>query len=144
MEVKAIPDGFRSVQPFLIVQDLEAEMQFLIQGLDAKPGDIITDADGKPRYAELSLGDCKIMMSRPQPGGEGMPAMLYIYVTDCDTHHQRAVKAGGIEMMPVDTQPYGDRHGLVHSPNGIGYCIATHVEDVSPEETARRMAERGI
>ncbi|MGF1606030.1 MAG: VOC family protein [Rhodothalassiaceae bacterium] len=142
MSVKPIPDGFRSVQPFLIVSDLEAEMRFLQQALDGKPGAVIPDEAGKPRYGEIAVGDSVIMLSRADQSGQTMPAMLYLYVEDADAHHRRAIEAGATELFEIGNQPYGDRHGVVQTANGVCYCIATHVEDVSPEETARRLAER--
>ena len=141
MTVKAIPDGFHTVQTYLIVKDVEQEIAFFKAGLDAQVG-FTNGPPGEPlRHAELTVGDSKLMIGRAQDDWPACRTMLYLYVEDCDTVHGAAVKAGGTEAMPLTDQPYGDRHGMVTSPGGVQLCIASHIEDLDDDEIKRRMEE---
>jgi uncharacterized glyoxalase superfamily protein PhnB len=89
-------------------------------------------------HAEVEIGTSRVMMGEPTTGFPASPASLFLYVEDADERFARALAAGGTAIMPVATQPHGDRYGGVRDPSGNAWWVATHVEDVSEEELARR------
>lgn len=105
--------------------------------------------EGKVGHAELKMGDSVVMLADEHPemgqlGPESVgrsPVTIMLYVDAVDEVFRRAIEAGGTELRPVEDQFYGDRSGNLRDPFGHVWVIATHVEDVSPEEMARRMAE---
>jgi PhnB protein len=148
MAVKAKPEGYHSVTPYLIVRGGARAIDYYkaafgaieIMRLDA-PGD-------KIGHAEIKIGDSIIMLAdeNPEWGAKsadaygGSPVHLMFYVDDCDTVFKQAIKAGGKEVQPLKDQFYGDRSGTLIDPFGHQWTIGTHKEDVSPEEIKRRMA----
>ncbi len=137
--VKAIPDGFHSVTPYLVVKDPAALIKFAQEVFDAKVVDESKGPDGKIMHAEIEIGDSKIMLGGACGEHKEMPAMLYIYTKDVDETYSKALKAGAEKIEPVKDQFYGDRSGGVLDSNGMKWWIATHIEDVSKEEMAKRM-----
>jgi PhnB protein len=146
MTVKPIPDGYRSVTPYLAVDGAEQAIAFYAKAFGAKERGRMQSPDGKIAHAELEIGDSLVMLSDPLPqfvtksplelGGSSASVMLY--VEDVDAVVQQAVKAGAtLEREPED-QFWGDRFGAVVDPFGHMWSIATHVEDVSPEEMQKR------
>ena len=95
-------------------------------------------ANGKIAHAEVVLGDSVLMLSDKPPHLEAMPASLYLYVDDTDARYKRALETGGTSVMEPADQFYGDRNAGVKDPTGNLWWIATHIEDVSPDELARR------
>jgi len=93
-------------------------------------------------HAEVMVGDSPIMLGEPMGQFQPMPASIYVYVPDTDACYQRAIKAGAASLMEPADQFYGDRNAGVRDPAGNVWWIGTHIEDVAPEEIARRAAER--
>lgn len=137
--VKAIPEGFHSVTPYLVIKDPVALIKFAQEVFDAKVIDEAKCPEGKIMHAEIQIGDSKIMLGAACDEYKEMPCMLYVYVKDVDATYSKALKAGAEKVQPVKDQFYGDRSGGVKDSNGMQWCISTHVEDVSKEEMAKRM-----
>lgn len=145
---KPIPDGYRAVTPYLIVADGAGAIGFYKMALGATERMRLTAPDGKIGHAELIIGDSLIMLAdeypahgarAPQAFG-GSPVMLHLYVEDVDKVVAQAAAAGASIVRPVQNQFYGDRSGSVTDPFGHTWHIATHIEDVPPDEIDRRAA----
>lgn len=146
MAVKPIPDGYSSVTPYLIVDDGAAALSFYANAFGAVERLRMDWGDGKIGHAEFTVGDSVIMMASEFPEMDalspktigGTPVRLAIFTENVDEMFARAIAEGATEIQPVQDQFYGDRLGMVQDPYGHLWTIATHVEDVSPEELARR------
>jgi len=154
-DVKPIPDGYPQVTPYLCVDGAEAAIRFYGDVVGAvermRMGGESGDPGDNVGHAELQIGDGLIMLSDefPEMGARspksvgGTPVTLSVYVEDVDAVFERAVAAGATVLRPVEHQFYGDRSGQFEDPFGHHWSVATHVEDVSPEEMGRRAAEMG-
>jgi PhnB protein len=138
MAVKAIPDGYHSVTPYLMVRGAKQFIAFMGSVFGAKVTEQLLQPDGTPGHTELRLGDSLIMLSEAKADRPPTPVMLHIYVEDVDAAFERAVKAGGKVVAKPANQFYGDRSGGVVEPSGNTIWIATHIEDVPPAELQRR------
>jgi len=143
--VKPIPEGYHSVTPYLIIDGASAAIDFYKKAFGAIEL-FRMDHGGKVGHAELKIGDSPIMLADQQPPDyvspkalKGTPVSLMIYVEDVDTIYNRAIGEGGVELKALQDQFYGDRSGNLIDPFGHVWTVATHVEDVSPEEMQRRM-----
>jgi PhnB protein len=149
MAVKPIPEGYGTVTPYLAVDDAAQAIEFYKKAFGAKERVRMDGPQGTIAHAELEIGDSVIMLSDPFPQSPlkspkklgGTTASLMLYVEDTDEMVQQAVDAGATITMPVEDQFWGDRYGRVEDPFGHNWQIATHVEDVPPEEMARRSEE---
>jgi PhnB protein len=147
MAVKPIPDGYHTVTPYLIVNGAAAAIDFYKKVFGAKELMRMPGPGGKVGHAELQIGDSRIMLAdeHPDMGAKapgsfgGSPVGLMLYVEDVDVRFKRAIDAGAKVKKPLADQFYGDRSGTVTDPFGHQWTIATHKEDVSPEEMDRRM-----
>ena len=148
MTVKAVPQGYTTVTPYLIIRGVSNAIEFYQKAFGATEVRRM-EADGKIMHAEIKIGNAHLMMAdefpeqgfkSPQSLG-GSPAFIHLYVEDADTLFKKAIGAGATSLQPVSDQVFGDRHGLVQDPFGYTWTIATHIEDVSSEELKRRMAE---
>jgi PhnB protein len=142
MAVKAIPDGYHSVTPYLIISGATAAIEYYKKAFGATELMRIDAPGGKVGHAEIKIGDSPIMLADefPEMGYKspktlgGSPVSIMIYVEDCDTVFNQAIAAGGKEQRPVKDQFYGDRSGTLEDPFGHVWHVATHKEDVLPEE----------
>jgi len=140
----AIPTGFHTVTPQLTLDDAARAIDWYKKGLGAEEISRHAGPDGKIMHAEIKIGDTKIMLNDPLMGGKGpkslggSPASLWLYVEDCDALFNRAVGAGAQTKMPMGDQFWGDRCGSVQDPAGYTWTIATHKEDLTPEEMNQR------
>lgn len=141
MPVQPIPEGQQSVTVYLVINDAAALITFLGDAFGAKELARHARPDGTIMHAQLRIGGSVVMMSEPMGGQKTMPAMLHLYVGNVDEVYQRALDAGASSIMPPTDQFYGDRSGAVLDKHGNQWWIATHIEDVSKEEMAKRMAE---
>jgi len=141
--VKAVPDNYHTVTPYLTVKGVGSLIEFLERVFDATVLECMKTDDGTIRHAEARIGDSIVMMG--EAGGEwkAMPACLYVYVPDVDAVYRRALKAGAISLREPADQFYGDRSGGVQDASGNQWWMATHVEDVPPDEMVRRAKEAG-
>jgi PhnB protein len=146
MAVKPIPDGYHTVTPYLIVKDAARAIEYYKKAFGATelmrfviPGD-------KVGHAEIKIGDSTIMLADefPEMGARGpeslggSPVGILLYVADVDARFNQAVAAGATVERPLADQFYGDRSGTLKDPFGHKWTIATHKEDVPPEEMRRR------
>jgi len=144
---KPIPDGYPRVTPYLIVDGADDAIDFYCSVLGAdQRGDRMMAPDGKIGHAELALGDSVIMLADefPEVGAlgprtvGGTPVTIHVYVEDVDAVFARALERGASEVRAVTDEFYGDRSGQFDDPWGHRWNVATHVEDVPPEEMAER------
>jgi PhnB protein len=136
---RPIPEGYGTVTPYLCVSDATKLIDFLKQAFDAQLLFKMDGPGGRIMHAEMTIGDSRIMLGQPTPGQETQ-AMIHLYVPDTDATYKRAIAAGGTSVREPADQFYGDRSGGVRDMFGNQWYIATHVEDVTPEEMDRRMA----
>ncbi|MFS8085885.1 MAG: VOC family protein [Acidobacteriota bacterium] len=146
MAVKPIPDGYHSVTPYLIINGAAEAIEYYQKAFGATELLRMPAPEGKIGHAEIKIGDSPIMLAdefpemgykSPQTLG-GSSVSIMIYVDDVDTVFSRAIANGGKEQRPVKDQFYGDRMGTLEDPFGHVWHVATHTEDVSPEEMERR------
>ena len=138
--VKPIPDGYPQVSPSLVIDGAAQAIDFYTQVLGATERMRMGGPDGRVGHAEIQFGDSVVMLGQSPDQTRTTHSMLYLYVPDVDAVYEKAVAAGGISLRePVD-QFYGDRSGAVKDPGGNEWWIATHKEDLSPQEMERRMA----
>lgn len=142
MAVRHVPEGYHTATPYLVVPGVAKVIDFLSQTFDAKETERMTRPDGAIMHAEVRIGDSPIMLGEPAGQFQPMPASIYVYVTDTDAAYQRALRAGATSLMEPADQFYGDRNAGVRDPAGNVWWIGTHIEDVAPEEIARRAAQR--
>lgn len=141
--VKSIPDGFQTVNAYLQVDSVAKEIAFLEQAFGGKELHRSVLPDGSIIHAEMKVGNSTVMMGQGNETWKPRPCAVYIYVDDVDATYQRAVAAGGKSLGEPKDHFYGDRSGGVEDPCGNSWWIATHIEDVSPEESDRRFAAMG-
>jgi PhnB protein len=146
-DVKPIPDGYHSVTPYLVMDGAAGAIDFYKKAFGATELFRMPYGD-KIGHAEIKIGDSPIMLADEQPAMGyvgpkalgGTPVSLMIYVEDVDTTYKKAIESGATEVKPLQDQFYGDRSGTLKDPYGHTWTIATHKEDVTPEEMDKRMA----
>ncbi len=139
--VNPIPEGHHTVTPYLMIKDAAGFLDFAKAAFEARECLRHARPDGAIMHAEIQIGDSKIMIGGASEQFPAMPAAIHLYVEDVDTVYARALSAGGTSLMELADQFYGDRSGGVKDPFGNTWWIATHREDVSEEEFARRAAK---
>jgi PhnB protein len=146
MPAKAIPEGYHSVSPYLAVDDAARAIDYYTKAFGAKEVVHMDAPNGKVGHSELEIGDSRVMISDPFPQSSTKPpkdlggssASVFLYVEDVDAVVKRAADAGGTITQEVSDQFWGDRFGAIRDPFGHTWSIATHVEDVPPEEMEKR------
>jgi PhnB protein len=149
MPTKPVPEGYHTVSAYLAVDDAERAIEYYTKAFGAKEVVRMSAPGGKIGHAELEIGDSRIMLSDPFPQASTRPpkdlggtsASVFMYVEDVDALVKQATDAGATVTMEVADQFWGDRFGTITDPFGHVWSIATHVEDVSPEEMERRGRE---
>ncbi|HEV8624771.1 MAG TPA: VOC family protein [Acidimicrobiia bacterium] len=146
-----IPDIYRRVTAALVVNGAAAALDYYAEVFNATERMRVPGPAGTIAHAEIEMGDSVVMVddaspemgtAAPPPGGlDGSPTSLYVYVEDVDATIERAVKLGATLARPPQDQFYGDRNGYIIDPFGHGWTVATHVEDVDPDEMMRRMTD---
>ncbi|KGK00050.1 VOC family protein [Thalassotalea sp. ND16A] len=147
MSVKAIPDGYHSITPYLIVKDGNAAIKFYQSAFSAEIILVLNTPDGGVAHAEIKIGDSHIMLAEeymdmdfvsPETlGGAGLSLMLYL--DDVDLAFAQAIAAGGLELKAVADQFYGDRAGTLKDPFGHVWTLGTHIEDLTEDQIKQRM-----
>jgi uncharacterized glyoxalase superfamily protein PhnB len=145
-----IPAGHHTVTPQLTLDNAAQAIEWYKKALGAEEVTRATGPDGQIMHAEIRVGDSLIMLNDAMGGGKGpkamggSPASLWLYVEDCDALFKRAVSAGGQvapgPMGQLQDQFWGDRSGTFTDPHGYRWTIATHKEDLTPEEMEQRQA----
>ncbi len=150
MAVQPIPDGFNSVSPYLVVKDPDKAMAFYSKAFGAEPGDVMRmPGSDAVMHAEVRIGNSTVMLTGENPQWEmksaetlgGSPVSMHLYVADVDKAFQRALDAGCEVVAPLMDVFWGDRFGKLKDPFGIQWGMATHKEDLSPQEMGKRAAE---
>jgi PhnB protein len=146
MAVKPIPEGYHTLTPYLAVDDARKAIDFYKRAFGASERVLMPAPDGKVGHAELQIGDSIVMLSDPFPQSRTTPpkelggstTTLFMYVDDVDAVVKRAADAGATVASEPEDMFWGDRSGTLSDPFGHQWMIATHVEDVSPDEMAER------
>jgi PhnB protein len=144
--VQPIPEGYTTATPNLVVDDGAAAIAFYERAFGAAVQTRL-DAGGMLVFAALRIGGAIVTLCDAMPPhgfvapdrGAPVPAFITLYVEDAEAWHARALEAGATQINPIDTHVHGDRSGSVRDPFGHRWAIATHVEDVAPEEIERRL-----
>jgi len=139
-EVKAIPEGYRTVTPFLSVKGAADAIEFYKKAFGAEERNRAPGPGGTLMHAEIKIGDSVIMMSDALMGPP-LTAGIHLFVADADALWARATAAGAQVVMPIADMFWGDRYGVLSDKWGNRWSIATHIEDVTPEELGVRAAE---
>jgi PhnB protein len=148
-KVKAIPDGYTAVTPYLTLRNAAAAIEFYKKAFGAEEHVRMAGPDGKIMHAEIRIGGAIVMLGEenPEMGGyspqalNGTTAGLMVYTENVDQAFERAVKAGAKAITPPADMFWGDRYGNLVDPFGHKWSLATHVRDVSPEEMQKAQAE---
>lgn len=149
MAAKPIPDGFHTVTPHIVCQNASAAIDFYKKAFGAEEVMRMPGPGGGIMHAEVTIGNSRVMLvdEMPQMGCKspkslgGSPVTIHLYVNDVDKVYNQAVGAGAIPAMPITDMFWGDRYGMVIDPFGHQWSIATHKEDLSPQQCAERMAK---
>ncbi len=144
-----IPDNYPQVSPYLHVDGAAEAIDFYVNVLGAKERMRMPAPEGKIGHAELTIGDALVMLADefPDMGARGpksvggTPVTIHVYVEDVDATFQAALDAGASSLREPEDRFYGDRGGEFEDPFGHRWSVATHVEDVSPEDMEQRMSE---
>lgn len=139
--IQPVPPGYHTATPYLIVKGAESLIEFLCSGFAAKETCRLMHPDGGIMHAEVKIGDSFIMIGEAREDCQAMPSMIHLYVENADATYERAIAAGATSIMEPKDEFYGDRAGGVKDPTGNCWWIATHQEDVSPEEFDKRRKE---
>lgn len=144
-----IHDAYRRITPSLVVDGAAKALAFYAEVFDTTERMRVPGPGGTIAHSEVEIGDSVVMVDdaspamgtkAPPPGGlDGSPTSLYVYVPDVDSTVERAVKLGATLVRAPEEQFYGDRNAFIIDPFGHGWTVATHVEDVAPDEMMRRM-----
>jgi PhnB protein len=143
-KVKPIPPGYHTVTPYLVVNNAAKAIEFYKQAFGATERGRMAGPQGKIAHAELQIGDSFVMLSDEMMGNKspqtlgGSPVSLFLYVENVDSSFKRAVDAGAKADMPPADMFWGDRFGKVSDPFGHSWSLATHIEEVSPQEMEKR------
>jgi PhnB protein len=148
-DVKPVPEGYPRVTPYLHVDGAAAAIDFYTKVLGAKERMRMPAPEGRIGHAELEIGDGLVMLADEAPDMGvrgprtvgGTPVAISVYVDDVDSVFERAISEGATELRAVENQFYGDRSGQFEDPFGHHWSVATHVEDVPPDEMEKRAAE---
>jgi PhnB protein len=148
MTVRPIPEGYHSLTPYLIVKGGAKALDFYSRAFGARELFRMPQPDGRIGHAEMQIGNSRFMLADEFPernirAPSGTPPVsLMIYCEDVDSMWKRALAAGATQDRPLTNQFYGDRSGTLTDPFGHQWTVATHVEDVPPEEMERRMKQQ--
>lgn len=144
--VRPIPDGYHTATPYLILRDGARAIEFYKRTFGAKELMRMPGPDGRIMHAEIQIGDSRIMLADESPENgspspqtlKGTAVGIFLYVEDVDAVFKRAVAAGARELMPVADMFWGDRFGKISDPFGHQWQLATHKEDLQPDEIGKR------
>ena len=146
--VNPIPEGFHSVTPHLVIKGAAEAIDFYKKAFGAEEVCRMPGPGGVVMHAEIRIGDSTVMLADEFPdfgsvGPKtigGSPVTVHLYVKDADAFYDKAVAAGAKATMPLADQFWGDRYGKLEDPFGHQWGIATHIEDLTPEEIEKRAA----
>lgn len=143
---KPIPEGYHTITMHIVVSPCREAIDWYKKVFGAEELHVMPMPDGKIMHAELQIGTSRMMLNDPMMGGKspkdlgGTNATVHLYVKDADAIYKKAVDEGATVTMEIDDAFWGDRYGMVVDPFGQSWAVATHKEDVSPEEMGKRAA----
>lgn len=145
-DVKPIPEGYNTVSSYLTVPNAKEALKFYEKALGAETLMVMDGPNGSTMHAEMKIGNSRVMVSDEHPEYGvvsaktlgGSPVSMFIYSEDVDALFKRATDAGCEVVQPLNNAFWGDRFGKVKDPFGLQWAMATHIEDVSPEEMMKR------
>jgi PhnB protein len=148
-QVKAVPEGLRTVTPHLMLQDVAQAMEFYKRAFGAKEIVRMSGPQGKVTHGQIQIGDSNVFLGpAPSAGQLGSPESLgrttvsiFLYLENVDPIFNQAVSAGAKVAQPLADMFWGDRYGVLIDPFGHSWSMATHIEDVAPEELGKRAQE---
>ena len=140
MPVNSKPEGYSTVTPYFVVPGAAEFIEFLTAAFGGQEKSRHGTPDGKIMHAEVRIGDSLVMLGDSSPEFEPTRASIHVYVDDVDSTYRRALDAGGESLREPEDQFYGDRSAGIKDRFGNQWWLATHVEDVSPEEMQKRQA----
>ena len=133
-------DGFGTVTPYLVTEDADLLLDFILDTFDATILERMDRPDGSVMHVEARIGESMVMIGEPREGDQPMPTSLFVYVEDCDEVFSQALEAGGTIVMQPTTMPQaGARYGGVEDPTGNIWWIATHLGEIVDDEELRRL-----
>lgn len=138
MNAAGVPDGYRTVAPYLVVKEAEPLLEFMTAAFDADERMRMPAPDGGISHAEVTIGDSVVMVGSASEQWTPSRATIHLYVEDCDATYAAALKAGATSIREPTDESYGDRMAGVEDPSGTTWWMATRVENLSPDEMARR------
>jgi PhnB protein len=149
MAVKPIPEGYTTITPYLVVRGAAKAIEFYQKAFGARELMRFPMPDGTVAHAEIKIGNAIMMLADEMPGmgylgpasRGGCTGGIALYVEDADALFRQAIAAGAKQIKPMEDQFYGDRSGTLADPFGHWWTIATHKEDVSPQEMKKRFEE---
>ncbi len=148
-KVKPIPDGYHTITPYMMHKNSAEAIEFYKKAFGAEELMRLPGPEGKVMHAEIKIGNSILMLSdetdqcpnrAPDPA-VGTCTSLFLYVEDVDSSFKKAVDAGCKATMELTDMFWGDRFGTLRDPYGYDWSMATHKEDLSPEEIGKRQAE---
>jgi PhnB protein len=148
-QVKPVPEGYHSVTPYLVVHDAARALDFYQRVFGAKEVMRMNNPQGRVGHAEIKIGDSLIMLAEETPNSgvrspqslNGSTVSIFVYFEDVDSVFNKALAAGAKEVQRLADMFWGDRYGRLTDPFGHSWSLATHIEDVTPEEMGRRAQE---
>ena len=138
MQVAPIPPDYHTITPYLMARGATQLLEFLRQAFDAETRGATLGTNGSICNAEVRVGNSMLMVSEVRDDSTPPPSMFYLYVPDTDAVYRQALDAGGVSLQEPADMFYGDRNAGVQDPCGNQWWIATHVEDLTPEEIQQR------
>lgn len=138
MAVNPTPNGYHTITPYLVVENVSGLIEFTKQALGAEEIERLHRDDGGIIHAEVRVGDSVIMMGEAKDATQTKPAFLYVYLKDADAAYQKALEAGAVSLQEPQDQFYGDRTAVVKDEFGNQWEFAARIEDVPEDEMQRR------
>jgi PhnB protein len=148
-QVSPIPRGYHTVTPYLSVRNAAQALDFYKRAFGAEEVMRMNNPQGAVSHAEIKIGDSIVMIAEeasssglrsPQSVGSSTVS-IFLYLNDVDTAFKQAISAGAKEQQPLSNMFWGDRYGRLTDPFGHSWSLATHIEDVAPEEMQKRAQE---
>jgi PhnB protein len=140
MAVNPIPENYHTISPYLIVEGAERLIEFLERAFGAQLGEKMLDQQGRIMHAEVRIGDSVVMLGEANERNSPTRSFFHLYLGETDRYYQQALAAGATSVQEPTDEFYGDRTAGVLDPSSNQWWIATHIEDVSPEDLQRRAA----
>jgi len=141
MAVDPIPEGYNTVSPYLVVEDIDQQIEFVKLAFDAEVVERIALPDGSVMHADVRIGDSIVMMGKASPEFPALSAMFHLYVPNVDSVYNSAIEAGATTLQEPKDQFYGNREGGVKGPQGNFWWLGSRIKKMSHEELVQKATE---